>query len=127
MGLQREDGDIELDAALTAMVQAGASDLHLTSGAPPTVRVSGSLQPLAGFPALMPESLRRSIYSVLTQKQREKFETDLELDTSYSVRGLARFRVNLYQQRESLGAAFRLIPYEIKPPTSRACRAAWCS
>jgi twitching motility protein PilT len=96
-------------------VQAGASDLHLTSGAPPTVRVSGSLQPLAGFPALMPESLRRSIYSVLTQKQREKFETDLELDTSYSVRGLARFRVNLYQQRESLGAAFRLIPYEIKP------------
>jgi twitching motility protein PilT len=115
MGLQREDGDIELDAALTAMVQAGASDLHLTSGAPPTVRVSGSLQPLAGFPALMPESLRRSIYSVLTQKQREKFETDLELDTSYSVRGLARFRVNLYQQRESLGAAFRLIPYEIKP------------
>jgi twitching motility protein PilT len=115
MGLQREDGDIELDAALTAMVQAGASDLHLTSGAPPTVRVSGSLQPLAGFPALMPESLRRSTYSVLTQKQREKFETDLELDTSYSVRGLARFRVNLYQQRESLGAAFRLIPYEIKP------------
>nr|WP_277355732.1 type IV pilus twitching motility protein PilT [Cellulomonas hominis] len=115
MGYQREEGDLELDAALAAMVQAGASDLHLTSGAAPTIRVSGSLVPLEGFTALAPESLRRSLYAVLTQKQREKFEADLELDMSYSVRGLARFRVNLYQQRESVGAAFRLIPYEIKP------------
>ncbi|WP_308169191.1 type IV pilus twitching motility protein PilT [Cellulomonas hominis] len=115
MGYQREEGDLDIDAALTAMVQAGASDLHLTSGAPPTVRVSGSLQPLDGFDALQPDSLRRTLYAVLTQKQREKFEANLELDLSYSVRGLARFRVNLYQQRESLGAAFRVIPYEIKP------------
>lgn len=115
MGYQREEGDLDIDAALTAMVQAGASDLHLTSGAPPTVRVSGSLQPLDGFGVLQPDSLRRTLYAVLTQKQREKFEANLELDLSYSVRGLARFRVNLYQQRESLGAAFRVIPYEIKP------------
>ena len=63
----------------------------------------------------MPEGLRRTLYAFLTQKQREKFETNLELDLSYSVRGLARFRVNIYQQRESIGAAFRVIPYEIKP------------
>ncbi len=115
MGLQRQEGDLDLDEALAAMVQIGASDLHLTIGAPPTVRISGSLRPLEGFPALEGEGLRRALYAVLTQKQREKFEANLELDLSYSVRGLARFRLNLYQQRESIGAAFRVIPYEIKP------------
>jgi len=115
MGLQRQEGDLDLDEALAAMVQVGASDLHLTIGAPPTVRVSGALRPLDGFPALEGEGLRRALYAVLTQKQREKFEANLELDLSYSVRGLARFRLNLYQQRESIGAAFRVIPYEIKP------------
>ncbi len=64
---------------------------------------------------MAPEPLRRTLYAILTQKQREKFETNLELDLSYAVRGLARFRVNIYQQRESIGAAFRVIPYEIKP------------
>ena len=62
-----------------------------------------------------PSRLRRTLYGILTQKQREKFEANLELDLSYAVRGLARFRVNIYQQRESIGAAFRVIPYEIKP------------
>lgn len=115
MGLQRQEGDLELDDALAAMVQAGASDLHLTTGAPPTVRLAGELRPLEGFAPLEGEGLRRALYAVLTQKQREKFEANLELDLSYSVRGLARFRLNLYQQRESIGAAFRVIPYEIKP------------
>ncbi|MFF1529294.1 PilT/PilU family type 4a pilus ATPase [Cellulomonas sp. NPDC058312] len=114
-GDRAREGDLDLDATLTAMVQAGASDLHLTSGAAPTIRLSGSLQPLEGFEPMQAEALRRTIYAVLTQKQREKFEANLELDLSYSVRGLARFRLNLYQQRESLGAAFRVIPYEIKP------------
>ena len=115
MGDARRAEDLDLDDALAAMVQTGASDLHLTSGAAPTIRLSGSLQPLDGFGVLAPESLRRTLYAVLTQKQREAFEANLELDLSYSVRGLARFRVNLYQQRESIGAAFRVIPYEIKP------------
>jgi twitching motility protein PilT len=115
MGLQRQEGDLELDEALAAMVRAGASDLHLTTGAPPTVRLAGELRPLEGFAPLEGEGLRRALYAVLTQKQREKFEANLELDLSYSVRGLARFRLNLYQQRESIGAAFRVIPYEIKP------------
>ena len=79
------------------------------------VRINGSLKPLDGFGQVTPEGLRRTLYAFLTQKQREKFETNLELDLSYSVRGLARFRVNIYQQRESIGAAFRVIPYEIKP------------
>ncbi|NKY21865.1 type IV pilus twitching motility protein PilT [Cellulomonas denverensis] len=97
------------------MVEVGASDLHLTTGAPPMVRVSGTLAPLAGFEVLTGDALRRSLFAVLTQKQREQFEAELELDFAYAVRGRARFRVNLYQQRESVGAAFRVIPYEIKP------------
>ena len=97
------------------MIALGASDLHVTSGARPTVRLDGRLQPLEQFPTLMPDSLQRTLYSVLTQRQREKFEEELELDFAFAVRGVARFRVNLYQQRDSIGAAFRVIPYEIKP------------
>lgn len=117
MGLstQRREGDINLDDVLRAVVDEGASDLHLTVGAPPTIRKNGALTPLEGYDVLEADSLQRSIYSVLTQKQREQFETELELDFAHTVRGLARFRVNLYFQRESLGGAFRLIPYEIKP------------
>jgi twitching motility protein PilT len=110
-----EDGDFQIDAVLTEMVRLGASDVHFTTGAPPMVRVNGSLRPLEGAATLAPEPLRRTLFAILTQKQREKFEANLELDLSYSVRGLARFRVNIYQQRESIGAAFRVIPYEIKP------------
>lgn len=115
LGPTRQDGDVDLDHALLQMVEVGASDLHLTTGAPPMVRVSGTLAPLAGFEVLTGDALRRSLFAVLTQKQREQFEAELELDFAYAVRGRARFRVNLYQQRESVGAAFRVIPYEIKP------------
>jgi twitching motility protein PilT len=115
MGTQRVYNDLDGHPTGRPLVVVGASDLHLTSGAPPTVRISGSLHPLEHFDVLDAESLRRTLYAVLTQKQREKFEANLELDLSYSVRGLARFRVNLYQQRESIGAAFRVIPYEIRP------------
>jgi len=117
IGLSRavEDDDLDLDEALRAMVVATASDLHLTAGSPPMMRVNGGLRPLDGFPLVVTEGLQRTLYSIITQKQREKFETNLELDFSYAVRGLARFRVNFYQQRESIGAAFRVIPYEIKP------------
>ena len=108
------ESDLPLDDVLRQMVRIGASDVHLTTGAPPMVRVSGSLHPLEGFPTLDAEGLRRVLYSILTQRQREQFEADLELDLSYSVRGLARFRVNLYKQRASIGAALRVIPYEIK-------------
>ena len=111
----REEGDVGIDDVLREMHRLGASDVHLTAGTAPMVRISGALRPLEQFGVMLPEPLRRSLYSILTQKQREKFEESLELDLSYAVRNLARFRVNLYQQRESVGAAFRVIPYEIKP------------
>lgn len=110
-----QEGDVDLDAALRAMIENGASDLHLTSGSPPMIRLDGGLRPLEGFPVVYGESLQRTLYSVLSQKQREVFEDQLELDFAYAVRGVSRFRVNLYKQRDSIGAAFRMIPYEIKP------------
>jgi twitching motility protein PilT len=106
--------DLDLDTVLRAMVAAGASDLHLTVGAAPTVRLDGALRPLDAYEAVSPESLRRTLYTVLTPAQRERFETELELDMAYAIPGVARFRVNLYQQRRSVGAVFRLIPHEIK-------------
>ena len=107
-------GDISLVEALEAMLALEASDLHLTVGAPPTVRVSGNLRPLPGVAKLDGPSLQRVLYAMLTQQQREVFEEDLELDFSYALPGRARFRVNMYKQRESVGAAFRMIPFEIK-------------
>jgi len=109
------DSDLDINAAMVQMVALEASDLHLTVGAPPMVRVNGHLQPLAEFGELHPDPLRRVLFSILTQAQRERFEADLELDFSMTVRDVGRFRVNLYQQREAVGAAFRLIPYGIKP------------
>jgi len=99
---------------LEAVLERGASDLHVTSGTPPTIRVHGSLQRLNQYPKLTPEELQRMIYSILSQKQRERLEQELELDVSYSLPGKARFRVNVYFQRDAMGAAFRLIPFEIK-------------
>ncbi|MFC5998171.1 type IV pilus twitching motility protein PilT [Quadrisphaera sp. GCM10027208] len=107
--------DLDLSAVLIEMLEMGASDLHLTAGAHPTVRLRGELAPLEHFPKLVPQMTQRVLYAILTQKQREKFEEDLELDFAYSLPGRSRFRVNIYRQRESLGAAFRVIPYEIKP------------
>ncbi len=110
----RED-DFDLNGALRRMLKLGGSDLHVTVGAPPMARVDGSLSPLEGFKTLDGEELQRVIYSILSQKQREDFEANLELDFAYALVGEARFRVNVYMQRDSVGAAFRVIPYEIKP------------
>ncbi len=110
----RRESDLSLDEVLAMMMDAGASDLHLTAGAPPTIRHNGQLMPLEGFGALTPPELQRILYGAITQVQRERFERDFELDFSYSLPGRARFRGNLYRQRDALGAAFRLIPFEIK-------------
>ena len=107
-------GDLDLDTVLRAVVTAGGSDLHLTVGSPPMLRLHGELLPLPDYPALTTQAIQRVVYAVLTQKQRERYEETLELDLAYAVPNSARFRVNVYRQRESLGAAFRLIPYEIK-------------
>ncbi len=106
--------EITLNELLQGMLELGASDLHLTAGSPALVRVHGDLGPLRDCPVLPPDLIQRVLYTILTQKQRERFETDLELDFAYSLPGAARFRVNVYRQRENLGAAFRRIPYEIK-------------
>ena len=92
----------------------GGSDLHVTVGAPPMARVDGALLPLEGFEILKPDVLQRVLFSILSQRQRETFEEELELDFAYQLVGEARFRVNLYHQRDSVGAAFRVIPYEIR-------------
>jgi twitching motility protein PilT len=107
-------GDLALDDVLERAIEAGASDLHLTASSPPLLRINGELTPIPDYEPLQPAMLQRVLYAVLTQSQRERFEEELELDFAYSLLGKARFRVNLYRQRESLGAAFRRIPYEIK-------------
>jgi twitching motility protein PilT len=112
-----EDGGVDgvqLHDLLITVLERGASDLHVTAGARPMIRLHGSLQPLEDSPVLTPPVIQRMLYAIITQKQREKFEENLELDFAYAVPGRARFRVNIYRQREALGAAFRLIPFEIK-------------
>ena len=99
---------------LIAVLEGKGSDLHLTAGLPPTIRVNGELAALKGYRKLLPKDLQEIIYSMLTQKQRENFEENLELDVSYALPGKARFRVNVFQQRDSLASVMRLIPYEIK-------------
>ena len=105
---------VSVQEFLSTLLDLDGSDLHLTAGAPPTVRVHGDLVRLENYPPLDPETLRQLIYSILPQRHREHFEQNLELDTSYSLPGKARFRVNVYQQRDAMGAAFRLIPFEIR-------------
>jgi twitching motility protein PilT len=113
-----------LSDLLIHVLDTGCSDLHMTVGAHPTVRLNGHLTPMEDYPVLTPQVVQKTLYAILTQKQREKFEEELELDFAYSLPGRARFRVNVYKQRDALGAAFRLIPYDIKaledlgvPPT----------
>lgn len=115
MNQEAQPGDLDLNSALRKMLALGGSDLHCTVGAPPMARVDGALNPLEGFEILKPDSIRRVLFGILSQRQREQFEEELELDFAYQLVGEARFRVNLYQQRDSVGAAFRTIPYEIRP------------
>jgi twitching motility protein PilT len=105
---------IPVPELLEVVLERGASDLHLTAGTPPTIRLHGDLIRLDDYADLTARDLQGMIYAILPQKMRERLEQELELDMSYSLPGKARFRVNVYFQRDSIGAAFRLIPYEIK-------------
>ncbi len=100
---------------LLKVVEHKASDLHITSGAPPTIRVRGALVPLDGMPILTPTDTREIVYAILSSSQRQALETHWQLDFAYSVPGVGRFRVNTFFQRGTLGAAFRLIPSETVP------------
>ena len=110
-----EDTEIDLHEVLGKLIELGGSDLHLTAGLPPMVRLHGEVERLEGYPKLMPAELQKLIYSILTQKQREAFETNLEFDLSYAVPDVSRFRVNVFQQRGSMGAVIRAIPFDIVP------------
>lgn len=100
---------------LERVLELKGSDLHLTANSHPMVRVHGDLRPLTEFPVVNGGDIRQMVYAILTQKQREKFETEMELDTSYSIPGRSRFRVNVLFQRNSVGTVMRVIPYEIVP------------
>jgi twitching motility protein PilT len=104
---------LHVDDLLERVLDLGGSDLHLTTGTHPTVRVHGELKPLTEFPVMNGSEIRRMVYAILTQKQRERFESELELDTSHSIPGRCRFRVNVFLQRDSVGAVMRTIPFEI--------------
>jgi twitching motility protein PilT len=97
---------------LKAMVEMGSSDLHITTGSPPQIRVDGHVKPLK-LPALMPVDTKQLCYSILTDAQKRKFEEDNELDFSFGVKNLARFRGNVFMQRGAMAGVFRLIPYKI--------------
>ncbi len=105
---------INLHQLLKAMVESGATDLHVTTGCPPLLRIDGDLVPLKTN-KLSPVETRNLCYSILSDKQKQRFEEDMELDFSFGVKGLARFRGNMFVQRGATCAAFRLIPYEIPP------------
>jgi twitching motility protein PilT len=103
-----------IDDLLETMVALGASDLHVTVGSHPVIRLNGSLQRLDQFPRLSADDTQRLLYRILSTEQQKHLEINRQIDVSYSIPGLARFRVNVYFQRESLGAAFRMIPAELK-------------
>ncbi len=113
-----DDTQIPIPELLAVLLDMEGSDLHLTAGSPPVVRVHGELERAEQYGPLSPRALQGMIYAILPQKLRERFEQELELDMSYSLPGRARFRVNVYQQRDSIGAAFRVIPFEIKDITT---------
>jgi twitching motility protein PilT len=103
---------INLHQLLKAMIEKGASDLHLTTGSPPQLRIDGDLVPLR-TPPLSPIETKQLCYSILTDAQKHKFEEENELDLSFGVKSLARFRCNLFMQRGAVAGAFRTIPFKI--------------
>src|SRR6266542_2584349 len=103
-----------IDELLEQCVALGASDLHITVGSPPAVRVRGKLEALVGADPLDAETTQALLYRILSTEQQKRLELDKQIDLAHDVPGAARFRVNVYFQRESLGAALRQIPQDIK-------------
>jgi twitching motility protein PilT len=103
-----------LSELLKRMVDAGGSDLHITTNSPPRIRVHGALKPCEDLPVLGPADTKQLAYSILTDAQKHRFEEGLELDFSFGIKNIARFRGNLFNQRGAVAGVFRVIPYEIK-------------
>ena len=103
-----------LHELLKVMIDSGASDLHLTVSSPPQIRIDGILKPL-DLPALNANETKQMCYSVLTDSQKHRFERENELDLSFGLKGVSRFRANIFIQRGTVAGAFRAIPYEVRP------------
>jgi twitching motility protein PilT len=99
---------------LKYMIEKGASDLHITTGIPPTIRVDGKMKPIPGLESLTGTQTKDLCYSILTDAQKHKFEENNELDLSFGVKNLSRFRANIFVQRGAVAAAIRTIPFKIK-------------
>src|ERR1043165_6224490 len=115
MALNDNTPQITLSELLKKLSEFGGSDLHITTNTPPQIRVDGHLRPLDNYKVLTSADTKALAYSVLTDAQKHRFEENLELDFSFGVKGLSRFRANIFNQRGAVGAVFRAIPYEIKP------------
>jgi len=103
-----------LSELLKRMVDVGGSDLHITTNSPPRIRVHGELKPCDDLPVLGPAETKQLAYSILTDAQKHRFEESLELDFSFGIKNIARFRGNLFNQRGATAGVFRVIPFEIK-------------
>jgi twitching motility protein PilT len=105
-------GQLQLHQLLRAMIEKGASDLHITTGQSPLLRIDGAIVPLK-LPKLEPVDTKRLCYTILTEEQKIQFEQNNELDFAFGVRGLSRFRANIFMQRDNVAGAFRTIPFKI--------------
>jgi twitching motility protein PilT len=105
---------LSIDTLLEQTVARNASDLHVTTGTPPAIRVRGHIEALDSVPPMTADTLQQLLYRILSSEQQKHLEIKRQIDMAYSVPGLARFRVNIYFQRGTLSAAFRLIPHELK-------------
>lgn len=104
---------VSLSELLQKLVEMGGSDLHLTPNSAPRIRLHGQIAPLS-YPVLTPADTKRLAYSVMTDEQKSRYEESLEIDFSFGIKGLARFRANVFTQRGTAAAAFRLIPFQIR-------------
>ncbi len=107
--------NLDFAEVLLEVIDRRASDLHITAGAAPMLRARGRLVPMEGYPILTPTDCREIVYSILSDAQRQRFENNWQIDFAYQIPGKGRFRVNAYFQRSAVGAAFRLIPFEVVP------------
>ncbi len=107
-----DSATVNLQDLLTLLIEQNASDLHITSGAPPQLRIDGDLHPV-NLPPLSPVDTKRLAYSIMTEKQKKTFEEKNELDLSFGVKNLSRFRANVFVQRGAVAVAIRVIPYKI--------------
>ena len=116
MALQQKDVSfLTIDEIARKALDMNASDIHITAGAPPTFRIDGHIRYITEYPTLYPRDTQQLIYSIMNEKQKRTFESEHEVDFSIGIKGIGRFRVNVFRQRGTVAAALRRIPYEIKP------------